>query len=131
MGRTRTAFTSCVLPFTRNGSSGLLSKRVLDRSSVAVVASTSPSPAFAMTRAARFTASPLIDVGLEECDAMVGGRGLHTADAFVERVGDPTDAVAASQVIRAGEPDERDRHRSVLGFPWRGKHLLAQNHGRY
>ncbi len=51
--------TGFAFPLTMNGSRGCVSKTVSDSSSTPVVATTSPGDALAMTRAARFTVSPI------------------------------------------------------------------------
>ena len=61
MGPTANACTGCFLPFTKNGSRGVTSKVARDRSSTSVVARIWPGAARAITRAARFTASPLTE----------------------------------------------------------------------
>ena len=53
------AETGFALPFTMNGSSARSSNRVADRARTGSVERSSPGCAFAMTRAARFTASPI------------------------------------------------------------------------
>ena len=56
---TRTASIGRALPLTMNGSSASHSKRVGDRSTTSVEAMISPCAARAMSRAARFTVSPI------------------------------------------------------------------------
>ena len=53
------AVTGLLLPFTLNGSSASVSKASCERSSTSGVTSTCPGVAFDMTRAARFTVSPI------------------------------------------------------------------------
>ena len=57
--RARTPGPDRALPFTMNGSSSSVSNVDGERSSTRAVASTCPGSAFAITRAARFTASPI------------------------------------------------------------------------
>ena len=57
----RNARTGSDFPLTEKGSSGAASKASFERSTADSVAHTSPGAAFPMTRAARFTASPLTE----------------------------------------------------------------------
>ena len=57
--RPRTAATGRRLPLTMNGSSAVVSNSVREPSSTAAVARICPDCACAITRAARFTASPI------------------------------------------------------------------------
>ena len=56
---TENAWTGFAFPLTMNGSRGVVSNCVRDPFSTTSVASTCPGCAFAITRAARFTASPM------------------------------------------------------------------------
>ena len=58
---TASARTRADLPLALNGSTGVRSKSSRTRRRTAGVASTAPGSAFAITRAARFTASPISD----------------------------------------------------------------------
>ena len=87
----------------------------------------SSSPAVVGTPATEDDATAdLIDVALEEADAVRGGRLLQRVHDLLDRVGDGIDALVLEQLVDSAEADECDRAVTMLALDLLGGEVLAE-----